>query len=295
MAKLQILKGGMASAMRSIPYEEVVKKVRMSCLEAACVLPADVKAAIQKAFETESNLRAKDFLKQYLDNAAIAEAERMPICQDTGFAVFFVQMGEMVKIEGGSIYSAITEGVAQGYKDGFLRKSIVSDPVFKRLNTADNTPPIIHLELVPGDKLSVILAPKGGGSENMSALKMLTPAAGAAGIRDFVAETVIAAGGCPCPPTIVGVGIGGTFEKAAFLAKKALLRPVGQPSTEPEYAALEQEILAKINASGVGSQGLGGDITSFACHIEHYPCHIASLPVAVNINCHAARHAGFEL
>ncbi len=295
MAKIQILKGGMRAALRSIPFEEVVRKVRLSCLEAACVLPPDVREAIQKAFETESNIRAKDFLQQYLDNARIAEAEKMPICQDTGFAVFFVQMGEMVKIEGGSIYSAITEGVAQGYKDGFLRKSIVSDPLFKRMNTLDNTPPIIHLEMVPGDKLSVILAPKGGGSENMSALKMLTPAAGRSGVRDFVVDTVVSAGGCPCPPTIVGVGIGGTFEKAAFLAKKALLRKVGEPSPDPEYAELEQEILAKINASGVGSQGLGGDITSFACHIEYFPCHIASLPVAVNINCHAARHAGFEI
>ena len=292
---VRILKGGMRAAMRVIPYDEVVKAVRLSCLEAACVLPADVRAAIRKAFETESSVRARDFLKQYLTNAEIAGAEKMPICQDTGFAVFFVEMGEMLKIDGGSVYSAITEGVAQGYRDGFLRKSIVSDPIFKRRNTSDNTPPIIHLEMVPGDRLNVILAPKGGGSENMSALKMLTPAAGREGVRDFVVDTVVAAGGCPCPPTIVGVGVGGTFEKAAFLAKKALLRPVGSHNPDPEYAELETEILERINASGVGSQGLGGDITSFACHIEHFPCHIASLPVAVNINCHAARHAGFEL
>ena len=183
----------------------------------------------------------------------------------------------------------------QGYKDGFLRKSIVSDPLFARKNTTDNTPPIIHLTMVPGDRISVILAPKGGGSENMSALKMLKPSDGRQGVVDFVTQTVINAGGNPCPPVIVGVGIGGTFEQAALLAKKALLRQVNTPAEDAEYADLEKEILQKINASGVGPQGLGGDTTALAVHINHHPCHIASLPVAVNINCHAARHAGFEL
>lgn len=281
--------------LRKIPFDEVVSAVTRCCIEAACRLPADVLTAIEEAAKRESSELGRDFLEQYIENARIARDENMPICQDTGFAVFFVEMGEQAMIEGGSIYEAIARGTERGYAEGFLRKSIVRDPLFKRKNTGDNTPPIIHLTLVPGDKLTVILAPKGGGSENMSALAMLKPSEGRAGVIDFVVNTVVKAGGNPCPPTIVGVGIGGTFEKAAFLAKKALLRPVGQPHSDEEYAALERDILARINASGVGPQGLGGDVTSFAVHIEDHPCHIASLPVAVNLNCHAARHAGFEL
>ncbi len=281
--------------LRKIPFDRVVDAVTRCCFEAACRLPADVLAAIEAAAKRESSELGRDFLKQYLENARIALAENKPLCQDTGFAVFFVEMGERLLIDGGSIYEAIAKGTARGYAEGFLRKSIVNDPLFKRKNTGDNTPPIIHLTLVPGDRLTVVLAPKGGGSENMSALAMLKPSDGRAGVIDFVVKTVVKAGGNPCPPTIVGVGIGGTFEKAAFLAKKALLRPVGQPHPDPEYAALEHDILAAINASGVGPQGLGGDVTSFAVHIEDHPCHIASLPVAVNLNCHAARHAGFEL
>jgi fumarate hydratase subunit alpha len=284
-----------AERLRVIPFNDVVERTAACCFEAACQLPADVLQAIRNAADKETSQLGKGFLQQYIENAKIASEHPMPICQDTGFAVFFVEMGEMVKIDGGSIYEAITAGVAKGYKEGYLRKSIVRDPLFGRPNTGDNTPPIIHLTLVPGDKLNVVLAPKGGGSENMSALKMLKPSDGREGVVKFVTETVIAAGGNPCPPTVVGVGIGGTFEKAAFLAKKALLRKLGDPNPQKEYAELEQEILAKINASGVGPQGLGGDITSFAVHIEEFPCHIASLPVAVNLNCHAARHAGFEL
>ena len=282
-------------AMRTVEFEELVELVRLCCLAAATKLPEDVEQALQDSLKSESKPLARELINQCLENARIARQENMPICQDTGFAVYFVEMGTDVRINGGSICEAITEGTRRGYRDGFLRKSIVDDPLFKRKNTTDNTPPIIHLTQVPGDKIDVILAPKGGGSENMSALKMLKPSDGRSGVVDFVAQTVINAGGNPCPPVIVGVGIGGTFEKAALLAKKALLRKVGTPSEDSEYAELEQEILQKINASGVGPQGLGGDTTALAVHINHHPCHIASLPVAVNLNCHAARHAGFTL
>lgn len=281
--------------MKIIQYAKIVDNVAALCLKAAYDLPEDVLAVITSSLEMESSARGQSFIRQYIENAAIARKERMPICQDTGFAVYFVKMGEEVKIEGGTLVDAITEGTARGYCEGYLRCSIVSDPLFRRKNTGDNTPPVIHLELVAGDKLSVILAPKGGGSENMSALKMLPPSAGKNGVIEFVVDNVINAGGNPCPPTIVGVGIGGTFEKVAYLAKKALLRKIGEHNPDHEYADMETEILNRINASGVGPQGLGGDITAFAVHIEYFPCHIASLPVAVNLNCHAARHAEFEI
>lgn len=284
-----------AESIRTIAFDDVVEAVRLCCLAAATRLPDDVLAALRTAHEKETKPVARELLRQCLENADIACREHMPICQDTGFAVFFVEMGNMLKLDRGTICEAITEGTRRGYRDGFLRKSIVKDPIFRRRNTQDNTPPIVHLAIEPGDKLKVILAPKGGGSENMSALKMLKPSDGRAGVADFVVESVVKAGGNPCPPTIVGVGVGGTFEKAAFLAKKALLRKIGSVNPDPEYAALELEILDRINASGVGAQGLGGDVTALAVHIENYPCHIASLPVAVNLNCHAARHAGFEL
>ena len=294
--KIQIAKNKtMSDMVRRIPFQEVVDAVTLACIEAATKLPDDVKNAIKEAQARESSELGKDFLAQYLENARIAEEYKLPLCQDTGFAVFFVEIGTMVAIDGGSITEAITAGTERGYELGFLRKSIVSDPLFARKNTKTNTPPIIHLAQVPGDRLSVILAPKGGGSENMSALKMLTPSDGEQGVIDFVVESVVKAGGNPCPPTVVGVGIGGTFEKAAFLAKKALIRPLGTRNDDPEYDRLEQKILDAINASNVGPQGLGGDTTSFAVHIEQFPCHIASLPVAVNLNCHVARHAGFEL
>lgn len=285
----------MADSIRTVPFAEVVEMVRLCCLSAATLLPEDVLKALQDSLQKETNPLAKELISQCLENARIARDENMPICQDTGFAVYFVEMGNLVKIDGGTIYEALTEGTRQGYRDGFLRKSIVSDPLFQRKNTTDNTPPIIHLTMVPGDRIHVTLAPKGGGSENMSALKMLKPSDGRQGVVDFVTQTVINAGGNPCPPVIVGVGIGGTFEQAALLAKKALLRKVNTPAEDADYAALEQEILQKINASGVGPQGLGGDTTALAVHINHHPCHIASLPVAVNINCHAARHAEFEI
>ena len=281
--------------MKIIKFDDLVSRVREMCGKAACLLPPDVLEALKKGSMAETGELGKEFFKQYLENADIAAKENMPLCQDTGFAVYFVEMGTEVKLDSGTVEMALTEGTRQGYKDFYLRKSIVSDPLFDRKNTTTNTPCIVHLKSVPGDRLKITLAPKGGGSENMSALKMLKPSEGRAGVVDFVVNSVVNAGGNPCPPTVVGVGIGGTMEYAAFLAKKALLRKVGTPAADPRYAELEAEILEKINASGVGPQGLGGKITSLSCHIEFFPCHLASLPVAVNINCHAARHAEIEL
>lgn len=274
-----------------IESKTVAAAVRSLCLQAAYDLPPDVLRVIKDASLSESSDLGRSFLRQYLENAEIAAAERLPLCQDTGVAVFFVEIGGNVRLADGTVEAAVNEGVRQGYRDGFLRQSMVADPVFKRVNTGDNTPAVIHLKIVDGESIDITLAPKGGGSENMSALKMLKPSDGAGGVVDFVVDTVIAAGGNPCPPTIVGVGIGGNFEKVAQLAKRALLRPVGEASADADYAAMEREILRRVNSSGVGPQGLGGDTTAFAVHIEHHPCHIASLPVAVNLNCHAARHA----
>ena len=277
--------------MKIITFEQIKNAVCEMCGKAACDLPQDVLEAIKNAGEKETSALGKDFFEQYLKNSDIARTERLPLCQDTGFAVFFIRAGVGTTIDRGTVSEAVNAGVREGYKKFFLRKSIVADPLFDRKNTFDNTPAIIHLEQVPGDQLHIILAPKGGGSENMSALKMLKPAEGRAGVVDFVVNAVVNAGGNPCPPTIVGVGIGGTMEYAAYMAKKALLRPVGKKSDDPRYAELEAEILEKINASGVGPQGLGGDTTALAVNIEFHPCHLASLPVAVNLNCHAARHA----
>ena len=281
--------------MRTIAFEKIVSEVRAMCGKAACLLPPDVLEALKNGSKTETSELGKAFFQQYLENADIAAKENMPLCQDTGFAVYFVEMGTGVALDHGTVEEALTEGTKQGYKDFYLRKSIVADPLFDRKNTTSNTPCIVHLKSVPGDKLKITLAPKGGGSENMSALKMLKPSEGREGVVKFVVDSVVNAGGNPCPPTVVGVGIGGTMEYAAYLAQKALLRKVGTPSTDPRYAELEAEILEKINASGVGPQGLGGSVTSLSCHIEFFPCHLASLPVAVNINCHAARHAEIEL
>lgn len=281
--------------IRILSFETVADAVAGLCGRAACDLPGDVLAALRGGRETERGETARDLFDQYLENARIAREERMPLCQDTGFAVFFVELGEAVRLDRGTLAEALAEGTRRGYREHYLRKSIVTDPLFDRKNTTDNTPPVIHLELVPGDHLRIVLAPKGGGSENMGAVRMLKPSDGKEGVVNFVVETVRNAGGNPCPPTIVGVGIGGTMEKAALLAKRALLRPLGQPNPDPRYAALEREILEKINATGVGPQGLGGDVTSLAVHIDFHPCHIASMPVALNLNCHAARHAEVTL
>jgi fumarate hydratase subunit alpha len=275
--------------MRVIPAAAVTDAVAKLCIEAATQLPPEVHAALEQAAKTEDSPRPQALLKQCLENAEAAAQGNDPICQDTGVAVYFVEMGSDVTLSGGTLDHAINEGTRRGYRDGYLRNSIVADPLFDRKNTGDNTPAVVHIEIVKGETFAITLLPKGGGCENMSALAMLKPADGPDGVVDFVVSTVIKGGGRPCPPVIVGVGIGGTADKASFLAKKALLRTVGSIHSDPRYANLEREILNKINDSGVGPQGLGGRTTALAVHIEEFPCHIASLPVAVNINCHAAR------
>ena len=280
---------------RSISYSQIVQLVKKLCLDAAYELPGDVLSVLHNSAQREKSPSGKSILNQCIKNASLASSMHLPICQDTGFAIFFVTLGSRVSVEGGELTDAINQGVREGYSDGFLRKSIVKDPLFTRINTKDNTPALIHLEMVPGDTLSITLLPKGGGSENMSALAMLKPSEGRSGVIDFTVSTVVNAGGNPCPPVIVGVGIGGTADKASFLAKKALLRDTGTKNPDPEYDRLEQDILKKINDSGVGPQGLGGSVTAFAVHIETFPCHIASMPVAVNLNCHAARKATVNL
>ena len=281
--------------MRTIPFDVVVEKVSELCLRAAFHLPEEVLKRIREAAENEKSSLGKAILQDCLRNAEIAAHERFPICQDTGVAVYLVEIGSQVAVQGGTIEEAINEGTRRGYRAGYLRKSMVRDPIFDRSNTGDNTPAVVHLSQVPGDRLRLSLSPKGAGSENMSAIAMLKPSDGRKGVVDFVVKTVAQAGGNPCPPTVVGVGVGGTFEKAAFLAKKALFRQPGKASPDPNYASLERDILDRLNASGIGPQGLGGTATAFAVHVEAHPCHIASLPVAVNLNCHAARHAEVEI
>lgn len=274
--------------MRTVSASDITPKVKELCISANYELGEDVIAAFKKGLEVEESHAGKAVLEQLLENARIAKEESSPMCQDTGFAVFFVELGRDLHVEG-DIYEAINEGVRQGYEEGYLRKSIVSHPL-NRVNTKDNTPAVIHLELVPGDKLKIIFAPKGGGSENMSAIKMLKPSDGIEGVKQFVVESVKKAGPNPCPPIIVGVGIGGTFEKSAYLAKKALLRHVGEKSKKAEDASLEEELEILIGKLGIGPMGFGGRVTALAVQVESHPCHIASLPVAVNIQCHAARH-----
>jgi fumarase alpha subunit (EC 4.2.1.2) len=275
--------------MRKISKEEIVKKVKELYMEAVVSLPQDVSEALKDAFKKEEGI-CREILKQIIKNQKVAMEDKIPLCQDTGVVVIFVEWGTEVSYKDGEPTDAFNEGVRLAVRDGFLRASVVDDPVFERKNTTDNTPCIIHFEPVKGDKIKIILAPKGAGSENMSALRMLKPAQGLQGIKDFVIETVKNAGGNPCPPIIVGVGIGGNFEKSAILAKKALLRKVGEPNKNPLYANLEKELLNEINSLGIGAMGVGGQTTAIAVHIEYAPCHIASLPVAVNIQCHSARH-----
>jgi len=276
--------------MRVIHVSRITDAVERICIEANCELSEDVMEALRKGLEMEESEIGREVLKRILENAEVARRERLPICQDCGTAVLWVEVGEDLRVEGGSIEEAINEGVRRGYSKGYLRRSIVSDPLFDRVNTGDNTPAIIHYRVVPGDRLRIVFMPKGGGSENMSALRMLTPAEGVEGLKKFVLETVERAGPNPCPPLIVGVGVGGNFETAAILAKRALMRRVGEPHPSPRVAQLENELLEEINSLGIGPQGLGGRITALAVHIEVYPCHIASLPAAVNLQCHAARH-----
>ena len=280
--------------MREISTNSISDRVRDACIEACNVVPEDVLAALRRAREAEESPIGRDVLDQLIENARIAREEAVPVCQDTGFALVFVELGQDVRITGGGLYDAVNEGVRRGYDEGYLRKSIVRHPL-DRVNTGDNTPAVIHTELVPGDKLRITVAPKGGGSENMSAARMLKPSDGADGVKRFVVETVREAGSNPCPPVIVGVGLGGTMEKAALLSKKAILRQVGESSPNSVDAKLESELLELVNGTGVGPSGLGGRVTALAVHVESYPCHIASLPVAVTIQCHAARHASLVI
>lgn len=275
--------------MREIHTREITKQVSQLCQSANFDLGEDILSALRRSIDKEDNPLARDILQQIIDNAMVAREERVPICQDCGVAVFFVEIGQDVHVVGGSITDAINEGVRLGYNEGFLRRSIVASPI-RRINTGDNTPAVIHYDVVAGDKLRIMFAPKGAGSENMSQLKMLNPSDGLSGIKSFVVNCVKEAGPNPCPPIVVGVGIGGTFEKSALMAKKALFRPIDEPNLDEDIRRLEAELLNEINSLGIGPAGLGGSTTALAVLIETFPCHIGSLPVAVNINCHASRH-----
>lgn len=274
--------------MREISAKAITEVVKRLCIEANCHLPQDMKTCISESLAQETWPQAKEILERIVENYEIADQLDQPICQDTGMACVFVNVGQEVHISG-DINEAINEGVRQGYDEGFLRKSVVRDPL-DRVNTGDNTPAIVYYELVPGDKVEITVAPKGFGSENMSQIKMLRPSDGLQGVKDFVLKVVEDAGPNPCPPIVVGVGIGGTFDKAANLAKKALVRSSDERNADPFYANLEKELLEEINALGIGPQGFGGKTTALAVNIETYPTHIAGLPVAVNINCHVTRH-----
>ena len=274
--------------MREISADLITQTVKKLCIEANCHLPQDIKSVLEKAYDKESWQGAKEILGRICENYRIADSENVPICQDTGAACVFLKIGQDVHIDG-DITEAVNEGVRQGYSEGYLRKSIVRDPL-DRVNTGDNTPAMIYFELTSGDKVEITVAPKGFGSENMSRIAMLKPSDGIEGVKQFVVKTVEEAGPNPCPPVVVGVGIGGTFDKAAYLAKKALLRNADEPNPEKFYADLEEELLKKINSLGIGPQGLGGRTTALCVNIEKFPTHIAGLPVAVNINCHVTRH-----
>lgn len=277
---------------RTIIASDITKTVKNLCVKAAYELEEDVKGALDAAYSTEESPLGREILAEIVANFRIAGQGELPLCQDTGIAVFFVEIGREVSLDG-SLEEAINEGVRQGYNEGFLRKS-VCDPLTRK-NTNDNTPAIVHVTITEGDKIKIRFAPKGAGSENMSRLKMLKPAEGIDGIKNFVIETVKEAGGNPCPPIIVGVGIGGDFEKSAILAKEALLRRVGSPNPDKEIAAIENALLEKINNLGIGPMGFGGRVTALGVHIKTHPCHIASLPVAINIQCHADRHKEAEI
>ncbi|MBZ4664087.1 MAG: fumarate hydratase [Caloramator sp.] len=275
--------------MREVHVSKITETIKKLCMDANYYLGEDIKNKFYEFKEKETSKLGKEILDILINNSEIAEKEQMPMCQDTGMTVVFMEIGQDVHIVGGNVEDAINEGVRQGYIEGYLRKSVVKDPL-DRVNTKDNTPAIIHYNIVPGDKIKITVAPKGFGSENMSRLKMLKPADGVEGVKRFVLETVKEAGPNPCPPIVVGIGIGGTFEKAAFLAKKALLRSIDEENKNPYYAKLERELLDAINRLGIGPQGFGGLTTCLGVNIEVYATHIAGLPVAVNINCHATRH-----
>lgn len=280
--------------MREIHISEIIRVVKDLCIDANYYLSKDIKDALKNAKEDEKWPLAEDILEQLIFNSDIAEKEKMPICQDTGMACVFIEIGQEVHITGGLIEEAINEGVRQGYEEGLLRKSVVGDPI-NRINTKDNTPAIIYYDIVSGDKIKITVAPKGFGSENMSRIGMLKPSDGLNGIKKFIIDTVELAGPNPCPPMVIGVGIGGTFDKAAYLAKKALIRPINTSNNHEFYSNLEKELLEEINKLGIGPQGFGGKTTALGLNIEVYPTHIAGLPVAVNINCHATRHKEREI
>ena len=281
--------------MKEINVEDIACAVADLAVRACCRLPQDMVDGMRKAHEAEPSPVGKNILEQLLENAAIAATDSIPICQDTGLAVIFADVGQDVRIVGGAFEDAVNEGVRRGYVDGYLRKSCVAEPLFERKNTRDNTPAVIHTRLVPGDTLRLRLAPKGAGSENKSVVKMLVPADGIEGVRKVVLDAVLAAGPNSCPPMVVGVGLGGTMEMAAICAKRAAARDLESRNHDPRYAAFEEELLELINKTGIGPQGLGGLTTALKVHVEWAATHIASLPVAVNINCHAARHAEVTL
>lgn len=276
--------------MREIHCAQIVETTARLCIAACYELPPDVLRALRAAMAIETSELGKEVLQQILLNAEIAQEGQLPLCQDTGYTVVFLELGQDAHIVGGDLVQCINEGVRRGYQEGYLRKSVVQRPFTERINTGDNTPPVIHTQIVPGDRLKITVMPKGGGGENMSALKMLPPAAGRQGVIEFVVLVVDQAGANACPPIIIGVGVGGTPDHTVLLAKEALLREVGKPSKDREDAALEAEILRQVNRLGIGPQGLGGRVTALAVHVESHPCHIGSLPVAVNLQCHAARH-----
>lgn len=281
--------------MREIQYQDIVEAVAKLAIKACCVQTNDIKEAFAKAQNTEQSPLGKNIINTLIENGKIAQTNMMPICQDTGMLVVFVNVGQDAHIVGGYIEDAINEGVKKGYTEGYLRKSVVAEPLFERKNTTNNAPAVIHTRIVPGDKVHIQVAPKGFGSENKSILKMLVPADGIQGVKNVFLEAVKLAGPNACPPMVIGVGIGGTMEKAALLAKKAAVREVDSKNPDERYAKLEEELLEMANATGVGPQGLGGTTTAFKVNVEWYPTHIAGLPVAININCHAARHADIEL
>jgi len=276
--------------MKEIEASAITQAVARLCQQVNFGLGEDVLSALKQAQQTEQSPLGREVLSQLIENARIAKEERLPLCQDCGTAVVFLEIGQETHITGGDLYAAVEEGVRQGYAQGYLRKAMVSQPFSSRLNTKDNTPPVIHMEIVPGDRLKIAVMPKGGGAENMSRLAMLMPNDGREGIIDLVVRTVDDAGGNSCPPLIIGLGIGATAEKAMLMAKKALLRKVAEPNPDPEIAELEKEILARVNALGIGPLGFGGGTTALAVHAEVMPTHIVSLPVAVNLQCHSARH-----
>lgn len=281
--------------MREIHYKDIVSNVAKLCIDACCIQTDDIKKAFKDSKERESSPLGKNILDKLIENGKISEDSFIPICQDTGMAVIFIELGQDARIVDGYLEDAINEGIKEGYVNGYLRKSVVAEPLFERKNTTDNTPAVIHTRIVKGDKLKIKMAAKGFGSENKSILKMLVPADGIDGVKKVFSEAINLAGPNACPPLVVGVGIGGTMEKAAILSKIAAVREIGSHNKDPRYAKLEDELLEIANNSGVGPQGLGGDTTAFAVNVEWYPTHIAGLPVSININCHAARHAEIEL